>query len=127
MCEAHAAVISRKGPRGSGKGCRSKATKSAGIKTIFWFRSAHQGKSSDGLSGWSLDRAFIIYSEKLYLYVNTATVLDDQETYIEELESKITELQRELSKKEQKMILSREENKRIAQEVRKEEVIAIIR
>lgn len=61
------------------------------------------------------------------MYVNTATVLDDQETYIEELESKITELQRELSKKEQKMILSREENKRIAQEVRKEEVIAIIR
>lgn len=60
------------------------------------------------------------------MYVNTATVLDDQEPYIEELESKITELQRELSKKEQKMILSREENKRIAQEVRKEEVIAII-
>ena len=52
--------------------------------------------------------------------------IGEQETYIEELECKVTELQKELAKKEQKMILSREENKRIAQEVRREEVIANI-
>lgn len=52
--------------------------------------------------------------------------IGEQETYIEELECKITELQKELVKKEQKMILFREENKRIAQEVRREEVIANI-
>lgn len=46
--------------------------------------------------------------------------IGEQETYIEELECKITELQKELVKKEQKMILFREENKRIAQEVRRE-------
>jgi uncharacterized coiled-coil protein SlyX len=52
--------------------------------------------------------------------------IGEQETYIEELECKITELQKELAKRERKMILSREENKRIAQEVRREEVIANI-
>lgn len=52
--------------------------------------------------------------------------IGEQETYIEELECKITELQKELAKKEQKTILSREENKRIAQQVRREKVIANI-
>lgn len=60
------------------------------------------------------------------LYSMALQHIGEQETYIEELECKITELQKELAKKEQKTILSREENKRIAQEVRREEVIANI-
>lgn len=60
------------------------------------------------------------------LYRMALQQIGEQETYIEELECKIAELQKEQTKKEQKMILSKEENKRIAQDVRREEVIANI-
>ena len=42
---------------------------------------------------------------------------------IEELEEKIKSLEKELSKKEAKFALTRQENRKIAQEVRREQVI----
>lgn len=50
--------------------------------------------------------------------------IGEQEAYIEELEEKISVLEKELSKKESKLVLSREENRRIALEVRRDQVIA---
>ena len=49
--------------------------------------------------------------------------IGEQEAYIEELEEKIKSLEKELSKKEAKVALTRQENRKIAQEVRREEVI----
>ena len=49
--------------------------------------------------------------------------IGEQEAYIEELEEKIKSLEKELSKKEAKVALTRQENRKIAQEVRREQVI----
>ena len=49
--------------------------------------------------------------------------IGEQESYIQELEDKIVQLEKELTKKEAKVALTRQENKKIAQEVRREEVI----
>ena len=49
--------------------------------------------------------------------------IGEQEAYIEELEEKIKSLEKELAKKEVRVALTRQENKKIAQEVRREEVI----
>ena len=49
--------------------------------------------------------------------------IGEQEAYIEELEEKIKSLEKELAKKEVRVALTRQENKKIAQEVRMEEVI----
>ena len=49
--------------------------------------------------------------------------IGEQEAYIEELEEKIISLEKELSKKEAKVALTRQENRKIAQEVRREQVI----
>ncbi len=49
--------------------------------------------------------------------------IGEQEAYIEELEEKIKEQQKEIERKEAKVILTREENRRIAEETRREEVI----
>ena len=49
--------------------------------------------------------------------------IGEQEAYIEELEEKIKSLEKELSKKEAKFALTRQENRKIAQEVRREQVI----
>jgi predicted RNase H-like nuclease (RuvC/YqgF family) len=49
--------------------------------------------------------------------------IGEQEAYIEELEEKIKSLEKELSKKESKVALTRQENRKIAQEVRREQVI----
>ena len=49
--------------------------------------------------------------------------IGEQEAYIEELEEKIKSLEKELSKKEAKVALTRRENRKIAQEVRREQVI----
>ena len=49
--------------------------------------------------------------------------IGEQESYIEELEEKIKSLEKELSKKEAKVALTRQENRKIAQEVRREQVI----
>lgn len=49
--------------------------------------------------------------------------IGEQESYIQELEDKIVLLEKELAKKEAKVALTRQENKKIAQEVRREEVI----
>ena len=49
--------------------------------------------------------------------------IGEQESYIQELEEKIIMLEKELVKKEAKVTLTRQENKKIAQEVRREEVI----
>ena len=49
--------------------------------------------------------------------------IGEQEAYIEELEEKIAHLEKELAKKEAKACLTREENKKIAQEVRRDRVI----
>lgn len=49
--------------------------------------------------------------------------IGEQESYIEELEERIAFLEKELAKKESKAVLTREENKKIAQEVRRENVI----
>lgn len=49
--------------------------------------------------------------------------IGEQESYIQELEEKIIMLEKELVKKEAKVALTRQENRRIAQEVRREEVI----
>lgn len=50
--------------------------------------------------------------------------IGEQEAYIEELEERIASLEKDLARKEAKTVLSREENKRIAQEVRRDQVIA---
>jgi hypothetical protein len=52
--------------------------------------------------------------------------IGEQESYIEELEDKIRSLEEELARKLKKEQLTKEENKRIAQEVRREEVIAVV-
>ena len=49
--------------------------------------------------------------------------IGEQEAYIEELEEKIAHLEKKLAKKEAKACLTREENKKIAQEVRRDRVI----
>lgn len=49
--------------------------------------------------------------------------IGEQESYIQELEEKIIMLEKELVKKEAKVALTRQENRKIAQEVRREEVI----
>ena len=49
--------------------------------------------------------------------------IGEQEAYIEELEEKIKSLEKELSKKEAKVALTRQENRKIAQEVKREQVI----
>ena len=49
--------------------------------------------------------------------------IGEQEAYIEELEEKIKSLEKELSKKEAMVALTRQENRKIAQEVRREQVI----
>ena len=49
--------------------------------------------------------------------------IGEQESYIQELEEKIIMLEKELVKKEAKVTLTRQENRKIAQEVRREEVI----
>ena len=49
--------------------------------------------------------------------------IGEQEAYIEELEEKIKSLEKELSKKEAKVAVTRQENRKIAQEVRREQVI----
>lgn len=49
--------------------------------------------------------------------------IGEQESYIQELEEKIALLEKELAKKEVRVALTRQENKKIAQEVRREEVI----
>lgn len=49
--------------------------------------------------------------------------IGEQESYIQELEEKIVQLEKELTKKEAKVALTREENRRIAQEARREQVI----
>lgn len=49
--------------------------------------------------------------------------IGEQEAYIEELEEKVKSLEKELSKKEAKFALTRQENRKIAQEVRREQVI----
>mgnify|MGYP006923197978 CR=1 FL=1 len=52
--------------------------------------------------------------------------IGEQESYIEELEDKIRSLEEDLARKLKKEQLTKEENKRIAQEVRREEVIAVV-
>lgn len=52
--------------------------------------------------------------------------IGEQESYIEELEDKIRSLEKDLARKLKKEQLTKEENKRIAQEVRREEVIAVV-
>lgn len=52
--------------------------------------------------------------------------IGEQESYIEELEDQVKELQRKLERKEEKFTLTRAENRRIAEEVRREEVTARI-
>lgn len=52
--------------------------------------------------------------------------IGEQESYIEELEDKIRSLEDDLARKLKKEQLTKEENKRIAQEVRREEVIAVV-
>ena len=52
--------------------------------------------------------------------------IGEQESYIEELEEKIRSLEEDLARKLKKEQLTKEENKRIAQEVRREEVIAVV-
>ena len=49
--------------------------------------------------------------------------IGEQEAYIEELEEKIAFLEKELAKKEEKAIFTRNEKKKIAREVRKEREI----
>ena len=48
--------------------------------------------------------------------------IGEQEAYIEELEEKVKALQKKLEQKEEKFALTKEENRRIAIEVRREEV-----
>lgn len=52
--------------------------------------------------------------------------IGEQEAYIEELEETVKKLQRKLEQKEEKFALTKEENRRIAEEVRREEVNARI-
>ena len=52
--------------------------------------------------------------------------IGEQESYIEEFEDKIRSLEEDLARKLKKEQLTKEENKRIAQEVRREEVIAVV-
>lgn len=52
--------------------------------------------------------------------------IGEQEAYIEELEETVKKLQRKLEQKEEKFALTKEENRRIAIEVRREEVNARI-
>lgn len=52
--------------------------------------------------------------------------IGEQEAYIEELEEMVKELQRKLEQKEERFALTKEENRRIAVEVRREEVNARI-
>lgn len=52
--------------------------------------------------------------------------IGEQEAYIEELEDRIRDLEKKLEKKEERFALSRAENRRIAEEVRREEVNARI-
>jgi len=52
--------------------------------------------------------------------------IGEQEAYIEELEETVKKLQRKLEQKEEKFALTKEENRRIAVEVRREEVNARI-
>ena len=52
--------------------------------------------------------------------------IGEQESYIEELEDKIRSLEDDFARKLKKEQLTKEENKRIAQEVRREEVIAVV-
>lgn len=52
--------------------------------------------------------------------------IGEQEAYIEELEEKVKELQRKMEQKEERFALTKEENRRIAVEVRREEVNARI-
>lgn len=52
--------------------------------------------------------------------------IGEQEAYIEELEETVKKLQRKLEQKEERFALTKEENRRIAEEVRREEVNARI-
>lgn len=52
--------------------------------------------------------------------------IGEQEAYIEELEETVKKLQRKLEQKEERFALTKEENRRIAVEVRREEVNARI-
>lgn len=52
--------------------------------------------------------------------------IGEQEAYIEELEETVKKLQRKLEQKEEKFALTKEENRRIAEETRREEVNARI-
>ena len=52
--------------------------------------------------------------------------IGEQEAHIEELEETVKKLQRKLEQKEEKFALTKEENRRIAEEVRREEVNARI-
>lgn len=52
--------------------------------------------------------------------------IGEQEAYIEELEETVKKLQRKLEQKEERFTLTKEENRRIAVEVRREEVNARI-
>ena len=49
--------------------------------------------------------------------------IGEQESYIQELEEKIADLQKELKKKETAVTLTRQEGRKIAQEVRREKEI----
>ena len=49
--------------------------------------------------------------------------IGEQESYIQELEEKIADLQNELKKKETAVTLTRQEGRKIAQEVRREKEI----
>ena len=52
--------------------------------------------------------------------------IGEQEAYIEELEETVKKLQRKLEQKEEKFALTKEDNRRIAEETRREEVNARI-